>query len=299
MNFSRPFILRPIGTTLLAIGLTLIGLVSYKLLPVSSLPNFAIPYISVSASRPGADPATMAATVAAPLERRLGEIAGVTEITSSNGLGSTRISLVFDPKRKIDNAARDVQAAINAALAELPSDLPALPAFRKANPAAAPIIIIALTSKTMPAATVYDVADSIIAQRIAQVQGVAQVNISGAEQPAIRVKINPAQLTALGLSIEDVRVALTAANIVTPLGAIDGTTTLTAIETNAQLLTVADYKRLVIKAANNTVVHLGDVAEVIQGTRNTRSAATFDRDPSVLLFITKEGDANVIETVDL
>jgi hydrophobe/amphiphile efflux-1 (HAE1) family protein len=298
MNFSRAFILRPIGTTLLAIGLTLIGLVSYYLLPVSSLPNFAIPFINVTASRPGADPATMAATVAAPLERRLGEIAGVTEITSSSGLGSTRISLVFDPKRKIDSAARDVQGAINAALAELPSDLPALPSFRKANPAAAPIIIVALTSKSMPAAAVYDIADSIIAQRIAQVQGVAQVNISGAEQPAIRVKINPAQVTALGMSIEDIRIALTNANIVTPLGAIDGTTTLTAIETNAQLLTVADYKRLVIKAANGTVVHLGDVAEVVQGTRNTRSAATFNRDASVLLFITKEGDANVIDTVD-
>ncbi len=298
MNVSRPFILRPIGTTLLAIGLTLIGLVSYKFLPVSSLPNFSIPFINVSAARPGADPATMAATVAAPLERRLGEIAGVTEITSTNGLGSTRISLVFDPKRKIDNAARDVQAAINAALADLPSDLPTLPAFRKANPNAAPIIIIALTSRTMPATALFDVADSVIAQRIAQVQGVAQVNISGADQPAIRVKINPAQLTALGLSIEDVRLALTAANIVTPLGALDGTTTLTAIETNAQLLSVEDYKRLVIKSANGTVVKLADVAEIVQGTRNSRTVATFDRQPSVLLFVTKEGEANVIDTVD-
>ena len=298
MNFSRPFILRPIGTTLLAIGLTLAGIVAYKFLPVSSLPNFAIPFISVSAGRPGADPATMAATVAAPLERRLGEIAGVTEITSSNGLGSTRISLMFDPARKIDNAARDVQAAINAALADLPNDLPALPAFRKANPAAAPIIIIALTSKTMPGSAIYDIADTVIAQRIAQVEGVAQVTISGAEQPAIRVKVNPGQLTAVGLSIEDVRIALTNANTVTPLGAIDGTTTLTAIETNAQLLTLEDYKRLVIKSANGTVVHLADVAAVEQGTRNTRSAATFDRDSSVLLFVTKDGEANVIDTVD-
>ena len=298
MNFSRPFILRPIGTTLLAIGLTLIGLVAFKFLPVSSLPNFALPFISVSAGRPGADPATMAATVAAPLERRLGEIAGVTDITSVNGFGSTRISLAFDPSRKIDNAARDVQAAINAALADLPNDLPALPSFRKANPAAAPIIIIALTSKTMSASAVYDVADTVIAQRIAQVQGVAQVNISGAEQPAIRVKINPSLLSSVGLSIEDVRVALTNANVVTPLGAIDATTTLTAIETNAQLLTVADYRKLVVKSANGTVVHLGDVAAVDQGTRNSRSAATFDRDSSVLLFVTKEGDANVIDTVD-
>ena len=298
MNFSRPFILRPIGTTLLAIGLTMAGLVAFKFLPVSSLPNFAVPFISVSAGRPGADPATMAATVAAPLERRLGEIAGVTEITSSNGLGSTRIALQFDPSRKIDNAARDVQAAINAALADLPSDLPALPAFRKANPSAAPVIIIALTSKTMTGSAIYDVADTVIAQRIAQVEGVAQVNISGAEQPAIRVKINPGLLSSVGMSIEDVRLALTNANIVTPLGAIDGTTTLTAIETNAQLLTVEDYKRLVVKSTGGIVVRLADVATVEQGTRNTRSAATFDRDSSVLLFVTKDGEANVIDTVD-
>ncbi len=298
MNFSRPFIQRPIGTKLLALGLTLAGLVAFKFLPVSSLPNFAVPFISVSASRPGADPATMAATVAAPLERRLGEIAGVNEITSSNGLGSTRISLQFDPKRQIDSAARDVQAAINAALSDLPNDLPALPAFRKANPAAAPVLIVALTSKTMASSAVYDVADTVIAQRIAQVEGVGQVTISGAEQPAIRVKINPSQLTAVGLSIEDIRIALTAANVVTPLGAIDGITTLTAIETNAQLLTVPDYKRLVIKTVNGSVIRLGDVATVEQGTRNTRSAATFDRDPSVLLFITKDGAANVIDTVD-
>ena len=298
MNFSRPFILRPIGTTLLAIGLTLAGAIAFKFLPVSSLPNFAIPFINVTAGRPGADPATMAATVAAPLERRLGEISGVSEITSSNGLGSTRISLMFDPSRKIDNAARDVQAAINAALADLPNDLPALPAFRKANPAAAPILIVALTSKTMPGSAIYDVADTVIAQRIAQVEGVAQVTISGAEQPAIRVKVNPGLLSSVGLSIEDVRVALTNANTVTPLGAIDGTTTLTAIETNAQLLSVDDYKKLVVKAASGNVIRLSDVATVEQGTRNTRSAATFDRDPSVLLFITKDGEANVIDTVD-
>ena len=298
MNFSRPFILRPIGTTLLAIGLTLAGAIAFKFLPVSSLPNFAIPFINVTAGRPGADPATMAATVAAPLERRLGEISGVSEITSSNGLGSTRISLMFDPSRKIDNAARDVQAAINAALADLPNDLPALPAFRKANPAAAPILIVALTSKTMPGSAIYDVADTVIAQRIAQVEGVAQVTISGAEQPAIRVKVNPGLLASVGLSIEDVRVALTNANTVTPLGAIDGTTTLTAIETNAQLLSVDDYKKLVVKAASGNVIRLSDVATVEQGTRNTRSAATFDRDPSVLLFITKDGEANVIDTVD-
>lgn len=298
MNFSRPFILRPIGTTLLAIGLMLAGIVAFKFLPVSSLPNFAIPFINVVATRPGTDPSTMAATVAAPLERRLGEIAGLTEITSTNGIGSTRISLMFDPSRKVENAARDVQAAISSALTDLPSDLPALPIFRKANPAAAPIIIIALTSTTMPASAIYDVADSVIAQRIAQVEGVAQVNISGAEQPAIRVKINPGKLTSVGLSIEDIRLALTNANVVTPLGAIDGVTTLTAIETNAQMTTVDDYKKLVIKSVNGTVVRLGDVASIDQATRNARSAAYFDHDPSVLLFVTKDGEANVIDTVD-
>ena len=256
MNFSRPFILRPIGTTLLAIGLFLVGVAAYRVLPVASLPNVVIPVIGVNAQRPGADPATMAATVAAPLERRLGEIAGVTELTSVSGLGSTRISIQFDLNRKVDGAARDVQAAINAALSDLPTDLPSPPSFRKANPAAAPVLIIALTSKTLTAPAIYDVADTVIAQRISQTQGVAQVNISGAEQPAIRIKVNALALSSVGLSIEDVRTALTNANVVTQLGAIDGEERLIALETNAQLATLDDYKNLIVKTVNGVPIRL-------------------------------------------
>ncbi|KAB2915266.1 MAG: acriflavine resistance protein B [Hyphomicrobiaceae bacterium] len=298
MNFSRPFIERPIGTTLLALGLMLVGAVAYVFLPVASLPNVQLATISVSASRPGADPETMAATVAAPLERRLGEIAGVTEMTSVSSLGNTRISIQFDLSRNIDGAARDVQAALNAAASSLPSDLPTLPRFRKVNPAAAPVLILALTSKTMAASEIYDVADTVIAQRISQVNGVAEVNVAGAEQPAIRVKANPMLLSSMGLSVEDVRVALTEANALAPLGIIEGAVQASALETNAQLRTVEEYRNLVIKASNGDVVRLSAVATVERGTRNARSAAMFNDQPAVLLTITKSADANVIETVD-
>ncbi|MBV1695081.1 MAG: efflux RND transporter permease subunit [Hyphomicrobiales bacterium] len=298
LNFSRPFIHRPIGTTLLAIGLFLAGLVAFRFLPVASLPTIELPTIRVAASRPGTDPVTMAATVAAPLERRLGEIAGLTEITSVNGVGTTRISLQFDMSRSVDGAARDVQAAINAAISDLPFDMPVMPSFRKANPNAIPVIILALTSRTMPASAIYDAADTVIAQRLSQVEGVAEVNVSGAEQPAIRVRINPLQLANMGISMEEVRQAINGANIVAPLGAIDGPNQLIALDTNAQLRTVDDYRGIVVKNLGGTVVRLGDVAAVEQGTRNSRSAALFNLQPAVLLFITKQGDANVIDTVD-
>ena len=184
MNVSAIFIFRPVATALLAIGLFLAGATAYEFLPVASLPTVDFPTINVSASRPGADPMTMAATVSAPLERRLGEIPGVTELTSSNSLGSATMTVQFDLSRKIDGAARDVQAAINAALSDLPGDLPALPTFRKVNPASAPILILALTSKTLRPSAIYDAADTVVAQRIAQVRGVAQVDVNGAEQPA-------------------------------------------------------------------------------------------------------------------
>ena len=199
MNFSYPFIRRPIGTTLLAIGLFLTGAVAYSFLPVASLPTVDFPTISVSANRPGADPNIMAATVAAPLERRLGEISGVTELTSVTSLGNSRIVVQFDLSRSIEGAARDVQAALNAALSDLPGDLPTLPTFRKVNPAAAPILILALTSKTMLPSEVYDAADTVIAQRLSQVDGVGDVTVAGSEQPAIRVRVDPTRLAAMGV----------------------------------------------------------------------------------------------------
>jgi multidrug efflux pump len=298
MNFSRPFIERPIGTTLLAIGLFLAGVVAYLNLPVASLPSVEFPTIRVAASLPGADPETMAARVASPLERRLGEIPGVNELTSVNSSGSTRISIQFDLSRDIVGAAQDVQAAINAAVADLPADMPAVPSFRKSNPAASPILILALTSKTIPASQIYDAADTVIVQRLSQVEGVAEVTAAGAEQPAIRVRVNPMLLSSLGLSIEDVRTAIANANALAPLGIIEGAKQAIAIETNAQLRTVEDYRDIVVKTVGGNVVRLGAVADVAQATRNSRAAAMFNNQPAILLTITKSADANVLETVD-
>jgi multidrug efflux pump len=298
MNFSKPFIERPIGTALLGFGLLLLGLVAYGFLPVASLPAVDFPTIRINANLPGADPETMAARVASPLERRRGEIAGVTEMTSTNSLGNTRIAVQFDLNRSIEGAAQDVQAAINAALGDLPADMPSTPSFRKSNPAAAPILILALTSKTIAPSEMYDAADTVIAQRISQVEGVAEVTVAGAEQPAIRVRVNPMQLAAMGTSMEDVRLAIAGANALTPLGIIDGTQRAVALETNAQLRTVQDYKNIVVKAANGGAVRLSDVADVRQGTRNSRAAAMFNNQSAILLTVIKGADANVIETVD-
>ena len=297
MNFSYPFIVRPVGTTLLAIGLFLIGVVAYIFLPVASLPTVEFPTIRVNANRPGADPATMAATVAAPLERRLGEIAGVTEITSVSSLGSTSISVQFDLNRNIDGAARDVQAALNAALTDLPSDLPTLPIFRKVNPAATPILILALTSTTIPPSAIYDAADTVVAQRIMQVEGVADVTVSGAEQPAIRIRLNPGVLATAGIALDDVRNIVVNTNSQGPLGLFDGAQLAETIATNDQLRTPAEYQTLVVKTVNGNVVRLSDLASVVQGTRNAQSAAFFNRQPAVLLIVTKQADSNVIETV--
>ncbi|MEP7029873.1 MAG: efflux RND transporter permease subunit [Pseudolabrys sp.] len=298
MNFSYPFIRRPIGTTLMAIGLFLIGATAYGFLPVASLPSVDFPTIFVSASRPGAEPNIMAATVAAPLERRLGEISGVTELTSVSSTGLSRITIQFDLSRSIEGAARDVQAALNAALSDLPGDMPTLPSFRKANPAAAPVIILALTSKTMAPSAIYDAADSVIAQRLSQVDGVADVTVAGSEQPAIRVRVDPTRLSSMGLSMEDVRTAIANTNTVGPLGTFDGGKRAVSIGINDQLRTAAEYNPLVVKTVDGTVIRLSTVAAITASVRNSRSAGWFNRDPSVLLIVTKQGNANVIETVD-
>ena len=298
MNFSYPFIHRPIGTTLLAIGLFLIGLVAYGFLPVASLPTVEFPTIRVSASRPGADPALMAATMAAPLERRLAGISGVTEITSTSSLGSTNITIQFDLSRNIDGAARDVQAALNAALTDLPGDLPSLPSFRKSNPAAAPILILALTAKNMSASDIYDAADTVIAQRIAQIEGVSDVTVNGSEQPAIRIRVNPVAIASMGISMEDVRTTVVNANAAGPVGLFDGESRSQTIAINDQLRKPREYETLVVKNANGNIVRLSAIASIEQSVRNTRSAAWFNGQPSVLLVISKQADANVIDTVD-
>jgi multidrug efflux pump len=297
-SISEPFIRRPVGTTLLAIGLFLVGAVAYNFLPVASIPSVDFPSIRVSASRPGADPTVMASTVAAPLERRLGEIAGLDQITSSSSLGSTSISLQFAIGRDIDRAARDVQAAINASLADLPTDLPSMPRFRKANPAASPVLIIALTSKTMLPSAIYDIADTVINQRISQVPGVGEATVSGADQPAVRIQLNPSALATAGIASDDVRTAIINANAIGPVGAFNGSTLSETIATNPQMRTAKQFRDIVIKAANGNFVRLSDVADVSDATRNSRSIAWFNKQPAVLILITKQQDANVIETVD-
>jgi len=298
MNVSYPFIRRPIATTLVAAGLFVIGSVAYLFLPVASLPSVDLPTIVVVASRPGADPATMAATVAAPLERRLGAIAGVTELTSTSALGSTAIPVQFDLERNVDGAARDVQAALNAAAADLPLDLPQVPIFRKVNPAASPILILALTSKTIGASAIYDIADTVIAQRISQVEGVGQVTVAGAEQPATRVVVDPVALAAIGVGLEDVKNAIVTANAAGPVGAFDGPVLAQSIATNDQLRGVHDYDSLIVRTIRGAVVRLSSIASVQPGVRNTLSAAWFNGQPSVLVIITKQAQANVIDTVD-
>jgi len=265
MNLSEPFIRRPVATALLAIGLFLAGAIAYEFLPVASLPSVDFPTIRVSANRPGADPMTMAATVAAPLERRLGEISGVTELTSQSSLGLTSVTAQFDLSRSIDGAARDVQAAINAALTDLPGDMPARPNFRKANPAASPVLILALTSKTLRPSAIYDAADTVVAQRISQVPGVAEVTVSGAEQPAIRVRVDPVAVTAMGISLEEVRNAIVGANATGPVGMFDGPRLGETIGVNDQLRSIEDYEQIVVRSRNGAIVRLKSIATIEEG----------------------------------
>jgi len=297
VSISTPFIRRPVATTLMAIGLFLTGLVAYFFLPVSSLPSIDFPTIRIIATRPGADPATMAASVAAPLERRLSEIAGITELTSVSSLGGTVVTAQFDLKRPIDKAAQDVQSAINAATTDLPSDLPATPQFRKANPAAMPVLILALTSDILPASALYDAADTVIAQKLSQVEGVAEVQVNGAEQPAIRIQVDPSRLASMGIGLDTVANAVSAGNAHGPVGSWEGPERGGSFATDDQLSDPADYAKIVLRTPNGPV-RLADIATIDRSVRNTRSAGWFNKKPAVLLFITKQPDANVIDTVD-
>ena len=298
MNISAPFVRRPVGTTLLALAVFLLGTVAYFFLPVASLPAIDFPIIGVSAMRPGADPATMAASVAAPLERRIAEISGITELTSSSALGSTQIVIQFDLTKNIDSAARDVQAALNAAATDLPGDLPTLPTSRKASQTALPVLVLALTSETLPTSAVFDATDSVIAQRISQVPGVAEVRIAGAEQPAIRIQVDPARLASMGIGIDSVANALISANVLMPVGALNGASKVETIATSDQLSTPEDFKSIVIAKANGAIVTVGDIATVERSVRNRLAAGWFNGKPAVLLIVTKQANANVIETVD-
>jgi hydrophobe/amphiphile efflux-1 (HAE1) family protein len=298
MGFSAPFIARSVATTLLAIGILIAGVVAYRFLPVAALPSLDIPTIVVFAQRPGADPETMANSVAAPLERRLGEISGVTELTSISSVGASSVLVQFDMDRDINGAAHDVQAAINAAITDLPSDLPIRPFYRKFNPASAPIMTLALSSSTLSTAQIYDAADSILGQRLSQVDGIANINISGAEKPAVRVRLDPVKLTAAGLSSQDVVNAIKAANVLEPTGGFEGRDRAVIIAVNGQMSQADQYKRVVLKAGNGAVLTLADVGTVVNSLANTRLAAWDGRQPAILLTLTKEAGANVIQTVD-
>ncbi len=298
MSISAPFIARPIGTTLMAIGLALAGLVAYFSLPVAPLPRVDFPTIAVSASQPGADPAIMASSVAAPLERRLGEIPGVTELTSTSSLGSTTVIVQFDLSRPIASAARDVQAAINAAMSDLPSGLTNTPTFRKLNPGDAPVLILALTSSTLTPGQLYDAADSVVVPRLSQVDGTAQVNIAGAEQPAIRVAVDPAAATAAGVSLDQIRTAITAANVTQATGMLEEPYQSAAISVNDRLQEAAEFGAIIVRQANGAMVRLDSIARVEQGARDRRQSGSFNGQPAVILTIFKQADANVLEVVD-
>jgi multidrug efflux pump len=298
MSPSAPFIRRPIGTTLLSIGIFLAGVVAYFNLPVSSLPSADLPAVRVSAQLPGADPETVAATIAAPLERRIGEIAGVNELTSTSQFGSTSIQVQFDLSRSADDAARDVQAAINAAQADLPTALTRRPTIRKSNTSGSPIMIMALTSPDRRPTDLYDLGDLIVNTRISQVEGVAEVLLGGAQTPAVRVVADPAELQARSLGLEDVRTAIRQANSLVPVGSLDGPDKSTTIVVNGQITRPADYAALVVKVKGGDVVRIGDVAKVSTGTSNRLAAGYHNRSPAVIFIIFKTAEANVIETAD-
>jgi multidrug efflux pump subunit AcrB len=298
VNISGPFIRRPAGTSLLAIGLFLVGIAAYRAMPVAPVPRVDFPMISVSASLPGADPETVASSLAAPLERRLGQIAGVNEMTSISTLGGTSITLQFDLDRTVDRAARDVQAAINASSADLPINLPSPPTYRKINPADAPIMIMAMTSDTLQPTSIYENADEIVAQRLSQVEGVSQVIVSGAEKSAVRVQINPTALASTGLSLEEIRTLLGQVNVDSPKGSLEGERDAYTITANDQLFDPAAYQSLVITQKHNVPIRLSSLGNVVESVENTRQAGWANNKPAVLLIIFKQPDANVIETVD-
>ena len=302
MNLSEPFVRRPIATVLLTVGMALAGIGAFFVLPVSPLPQVDYPTISVSASLPGASPETMATSVATPLERRLGVIAGVNEITSSSGSGSTRVSLQFDLNRKIDAAAREVQAAINATRADLPATLKNNPTYRKANPSDAPVLILALTSKTRTPGQVYEAVSNLVQQKLAQVPGVGDVEIGGGSLPAVRVELLPYALNRYGVAMEDVRAALQASNANRPKGAIEGDDRRLQIYSAASSAnggrSAADYRGLVVAWRDGAAIRLDDVAEVVDGVENTNTLGLFNGDPAVIVLVTRQPGANVIQTVD-
>ena len=298
MSLSAPFIHRPVATVLLTAAIALAGAVAFTVLPVSPLPQIDFPTITVAAAFPGASPETMASSVAAPLERQFGRIAGVTEMTSTSSLGATAITLQFDLNRNIDAAARDIEAAINAARGYLPTDLPNNPTYRKVNPADAPILIVALTSDVYDPGRLYDVASTILQQKLSQIDGVGQVTVGGSSLPAVRVEVNPTALNKYGLGLEDIRNMLSVQNANRPKGRIADDTTTADLAANDQLLKADDYRPLIVSYQNGAALKLSDVANVQDSVEDLRAAGITNGKPSVLVVISREPGANIIATVD-
>ena len=298
MKFFALFIHRPVATTLLTLAIAISGAIGFRLLPVSPLPQVDFPVISISASLPGASPETMASSVATPLERALGRIAGVNEMTSMSSLGSTRVILQFDLSRDINGAARDVQAAINAAQSLLPTGMPSRPSYRKVNPSDAPIMILTLTSDTYSQGQLYDFASTQLAQKISQTEGVGDVSVGGSSLPAVRVELNPSALFNQGVSLDAVRQAISNANVRRPQGAVENPQQRWQIQANDALKTADAYRPLIVHYNNGSAVRLGDVAEVKDSVQDVRNAGMTDAKPAIVLAISRAPDANIIETVD-
>jgi hydrophobe/amphiphile efflux-1 (HAE1) family protein len=298
VNISGPFVRRPIATTLLAAAILLAGMAAFLRLPVAPLPRVDYPTINVSAALPGASPETMASSVATPLERRFGRIAGLTEMTSSSALGATSITMQFDLDRDITSAARDVQAAINAAGGELPPNLPSLPTYRKVNPSDAPILIVGLTSDTLPLSQVYDTANTILAQKVAQVDGVGQVFVGGGQQPAVRVQVDLDALAALGLGMQDVRTALAASTVNRPEGVLTSEQQTLILRSNDQLFGADAFRKVILAANGEAIVRLGDVAQVFDDVENNRVAGWVDGHRAVVMIIRRQPGANILETIE-
>src|ERR1700753_426703 len=295
---STPFIRRPVATTLLPFGLAAAGAGAFFKLPVSPLPQVDFPTISVQAQLPGASPQDVATTVASPLERHLGQCADVTEMTSASSVGTVRITLQFGLNRDIDGAARDVQAAINAARADLPTSLRTNPTYKKVNPADAPIIILTLTSDTASRVDLYDAASTVLAQKLSQVEGIGEVAVSGSSLPAVRVDLIPQAIYKYGIGLEDVRAALSSANAHSPKGGIDVGEQRYQIYSNDQANKAADYQSLIVAYRNGSAVHLSDVGEVTDGVENLRNAGLANGKPAVLIILYRQPGANIISTVD-
>ncbi|HUK49291.1 MAG TPA: efflux RND transporter permease subunit [Terriglobales bacterium] len=298
MNISEPFIRRPVATTLLTLAVAIAGGVGYTVLPVSPLPQVDFPTISVSAGLPGASAEIMASSVATPLERQLGHIAGITEMTSSSSLGSTSVTLQFDLSRNIDGAARDVQAAINAARTYLPANLPSNPTYRKVNPADSPIMILGLTSKKYPTYKLYDYASTVVAQKLSQIEGVGQVAVGGGALPSVRVEVNPTQLESKGLTISNIQSVLSQQNSDLARGRLSNSSITADIITNDQISDADQYKSLIVGYKNGTAIRLEDVADVVNSTQNLRAAGYFNGTPSITIIIFRQPGANIIQTVD-